>query len=250
MAKSGGSQKTECYQERQKYECSSCRDMEGFIVRQEDGTEVWRWCDKCHQEKYIQRLFKYSRITDEFRKLSFQNFVLDGRPEIVHAAFQCAEMYLETFDAIRSSRKNSIALLGQPGSGKTHLLIAISNELLKQGVGVVYFPWVDGMNDLKGNLSIINDRIYHLKTVQVLFIDDLFKGRKTVTDFQLEQLFEIINYRYLNHLPIMVSSEKDVDQIMDIDEGIGSRIYEMCKDFTVVLKGDKNLNYRLQEEVV
>jgi DNA replication protein DnaC len=224
--------------------------MEGFIVRLEDGSEVWRWCERCHQKKLIQRLMKSSRITEEFKKLSFTNFVLEGRPEIVHHAFYCAEAYLENFVAIRNDRKNSIALLGRPGSGKTHLLIAIANKLLSEGIGVLYFPWVEGMNDLKENFDHLNVKLHHMKTVSVLFIDDLFKGRAKPTEWQKEQLFEIINYRYLNHLPIMVSSEKDVDQILDIDEGIGSRIYEMCKDFTVILKGDKRLNYRLQDEAV
>jgi len=56
----------------------------------------------------------------------------------------------------------------------------------------------------------------------------------------------VINYRYLNHLPVMVSSELTVDELCDIDEALGTRIYQMCQDFTVVIKGDrKQLNHRL-----
>jgi len=164
---------------------------------------------------------------------------------VVKNAYACAEAYLKYFPQLRSSRSNSIALLGKPGSGKTHLLIAIANNLLGQGVGVLYFPWVEGFNDLKSNFDAIQDKIHRIKQVEVLFIDDLFKGRRQITDFQIEQMFEIINYRYLNHLPIMISSEKDIDQLCEIDEAIGSRIYEMTKNFTVVLKGDKRLNYRI-----
>lgn len=126
------------------------------------------------------------------------------------------------------------------------MLMAVANRLISQGIGVVYFPWVDGLNDLKGDWDKINNKVHLLKTVEVLFIDDLFKGRRTATDWQREQLFEIINYRYMNYLPIMVSSEKVFDQMMDIDEGLASRIYEMCQ--VVVMDNAPNLNYRLLEE--
>jgi DNA replication protein DnaC len=111
-------------------------------------------------------------------------------------------------------------------------------------VGVIYYPWVEGLNDLKDDFSQLNEKVKQLKEIEVLFIDDLFKGRKTATDWQLEQLFEVVNYRYLNHLPILISSERDIDEICGEDEGIGARIYQMSKD----LKGEEGLNYRLEEQ--
>jgi DNA replication protein DnaC len=231
-----------------KAQCHKCQDLEGFIVRKKDGSEVWRWCE-CHEEKRRERLFQYSRLSDECKQLTFQNFSLLHRPQAVQEAYECAFAYVEEFQIIESTRKNSIALLGRSGSGKTHLLMAIANELLRQGVAVHYFPWVEGLNHLKSSFDMLNEKLEHLKRIRVLFIDDLFKGRKTVTDFQLELLFEIVNSRYLHHMPILVSSEKDIDEICEIDEGIGSRIYEMVKDFTVVLRGERELNYRLWELV-
>lgn len=85
-----------------------------------------------------------------------------------------------------------------------------------------------------------------MKRVDVLFIDDLFKGRDFPTNFQIEQMFAVVNYRYINHKPIMISSEKTVDELCDIDEALGTRIFEMSKDYTVVIKGNrKKLNHRL-----
>ncbi|MDN4593192.1 ATP-binding protein [Polycladomyces subterraneus] len=187
-------------------------------------------------------------MTEEFQRLDFDNFTLEGRPSLIHQAYAYAKAYVEDFEEIKETRKNSIAFLGIPGCGKTHLLMAISNNLMRKGVGVLYFPWVEGFNELKDNLGDLDERVRQMQRVPVLFIDDLFKGRKKPTDFQLEQLFAIINYRYFNHLPILVSSERDFDQICDINEGIGSRIYEMCKHYTVVLRGEPNLNYRFEDE--
>ena len=57
-------------------------------------------------------------------------------------------------------------------------------------------------------------------------------------------MFEIINYRYLNFLPIIVSSEFTIEKMLEFDEGIGSRIYEMSKDYVVEIKNDIRNNYR------
>ncbi|MGL5439837.1 MAG: DNA replication protein, partial [Filifactoraceae bacterium] len=80
------------------------------------------------------------------------------------------------------------------------------------------------------------------KKAKVLLIDDLFKGSVTKSDVNI--VFEIVNFRYFNNLPMIVSSEKCVEELLDIDEAIGSRLIEMSKDYLVVMKG-KKLNYRV-----
>ena len=72
----------------------------------------------------------------------------------------------------------------------------------------------------------------------------MFKGRLNESDVNI--MFEIINYRYLNFLPIIVSSEFTIEKMLEFDEGIGSRIYEMSKDYVVEIKNDIRNNYRLK----
>src|SRR5690606_10917926 len=149
---------------------------------------------------------------------------------------------------VRSTRYNSIALIGRSGSGKTHLLMAVSNNLLSKGIGVVYFPWAEGFNELKSDFDLLDERVSRLQNVDVLFIDDMWKGRSKPTDFQLEQCYAIVNHRYLNNLPILVSSEKDFAEMCTYDEAIGSRLKEMSKGNTVTIKGGIELNYRFKED--
>lgn len=179
--------------------------------------------------------------------MSFENFETVGKESIIIEAYNTAVSYYKKFDEIKNTRSNSIALLGQPGSGKTHLLMAIANRLItKKVVSVHYFPFVEGFNDLKDDFDLLEEKIDRMKKVDVLFIDDLFKGREMPTPFQIEQMFAVINYRYLNHKPILVSSEKMMEELLDIDEALGSRIKQMTKDFLVEIEGDRNLlNYRL-----
>ncbi|TWG67699.1 hypothetical protein L605_000300004590 [Bacillus subtilis J26] len=80
-----------------------------------------------------------------------------------------------------------------------------------------------------------------MRKVEVLLIYDLFKpinGQPRVTDWQVE-IQSVLNYRYLNHKPLLISSELTVDEILDIDEALGSRIHQMCRDYIVIIKGDR-----------
>ena len=53
-----------------------------------------------------------------------------------------------------------------------------------------------------------------------------------------------MNFRYLNGLPVIVSYELGVSELMEVDEAIGSRLVEMCGACLVEMRG-KRLNYRL-----
>ncbi|MCY8103387.1 ATP-binding protein [Bacillus mojavensis] len=235
-------------EEKADYECSKCKDQLGYIENR-DGYEVWVRC-KCIERRRIRKLMNSSDITAEFEKLKFKNFTTEGKPAVVKDAYDTAVEYYKDFDSIRGTRSNSIALLGQPGSGKTHLLTAISNKLIKsKNIAVQYFPYVEGFNDLKDDFDKLEEKLNRMKEIEVLFIDDLFKpmnGKPRATDWQVEQTYSVINYRYLNHKPVLISSELDIEKLVEIDEALGTRIYEMCADYCVIIKGDRMLlNHRL-----
>lgn len=71
----------------------------------------------------------------------------------------------------------------------------------------------------------------------------LQNGKTTESDINI--MFEIINYRYLNSKAIIVSSELTQDRLLDFDEAVGSRIIEMCKGRISEIEGIEN-NYRLR----
>ncbi|MBD0399222.1 MULTISPECIES: ATP-binding protein [Bacillus] len=277
-------------EEKAEYECSDCKDkgiivyrihqdterqlrkehktMESLapdqMVREEDylagkvclpdkarewKTTFSKQCE-CVKRKKIARLMKASGITEEFEKLLFGNFIKDGKPDMIKDAYECAVEYYKDFQSIKGKRSNSIALLGQPGSGKTHLLTAIMNNLIKKkSIYCMYFPYVEGMGDLRNDFDQLETKLDAMRKAEVLFIDDLFKpvkGEPRATDWQVEQIQSVVNYRYLNHKPLLISSELDTGEILDIDEALGSRIHQMCRDYTVTIKGDRmQLNHRL-----
>ena len=48
----------------------------------------------------------------------------------------------------------------------------------------------------------------------------------------------------MNNLPFIISTERSLQELLDFDEAVSSRIIEMCRGNIVKLQG-KELNYRL-----
>lgn len=200
---------------------------------------------KCQEVEKAKRIWKASGINTGQSKQTFGNYVPYNN--VTELAKNTAIKYYKDFESIKDTRNNSIAFIGQVGSGKTHLSISLAvNFLENKKIAVVYMPYRDTITAIKQNML---DKEYYVKQLskyqlaKVLLIDDLFKGKVTESDINI--MFEIINYRYLNNLPIIVSSEFTADALLDFDEAVGSRIIQMCKDYTVEIRGKEN-NYRLK----
>lgn len=212
----------------------------------------WRECEcaiKEREKNRQEKLLKSSEITFAFRKKTFDSFSLEDIHEDIRSAYRKCQTYKSRFAEIRKEENNGICLMGQPGCGKTHLLMAVTNSLLDQNIDVLYFPYVQGFEEIKADMKkddINKYRFDKMKSVAVLFIDDLFKPPSAPSDYELKQMFNVINHRYLEKLPTLISTEVSISRMCDFDEGLGSRINEMCREFRVLLKGGKELNYRMR----
>ena len=80
--------------------------------------------------------------------------------------------------------------------------------------------------------------------VDVLYIDDFFKGKISDTDKTLA--FDIINYRFNNNLVTIISSELLLNDLINIDAAIAGRIKQMAGDYIVQIAYDDERNYRLK----
>lgn len=224
------------------YKCQECRDT-GWITSFQDGYEVVRRCG-CYTVGRARELMEKSGLSREFLKKSFNSFDTRKEPVLVNAKNK-AVGYVKNFKETRHCRHNSIMFCGQPGSGKTHLGTAICSSLMSMGIPVVYMPYRNAMTKIKQH--ILDEAAYSKELVRymdapVLYIDDMLKGKLTETDVNV--MYEIINYRYMNSLPLIISTEKDLEGLLVFDEATGSRIIEMCGDNIACIKG-KEFNYRM-----
>lgn len=226
-----------------RYKCSKCRDT-GFIYRTDDlGYEVACRCE-CFAIRQAEKMMKRSGISAEFQKKTFDNFKTRNNPQLSNAKVK-AMQYVKNFAQMEHGRYNSIMFCGQVGAGKTHLGTAICGELMNSGVAVIYMAYRNAVTKIKQNIideEVYNRELKQYTSARVLYIDDLLKGRLTETDINI--MYELVNYRYMNNMPVIISTEKAPEDLLVFDEATGSRLIEMCRGNIIQLQG-KELNYRL-----
>ena len=222
------------------YNCKQCKDTTWILKA--DGTA--KRCN-CYELIRVKEQWEASGLKADDIDKTFSTY--EPWNDLTKKMKGIATNYYLKFKEIENTKHNSILLCGQPGAGKTHLSIALANNFIKKdNRRVVYMPYRDIITKLKQNIL---DKEYYKKlvgkyqTAGILLIDDLFKGKVNETDINI--MFEIIIYRYINKLPLIVSTEYLVEEMLSFDEAIGSRIYEMSKDFIAEVRGQEN-NYRLR----
>lgn len=229
-------------------ECRKCKNR-GYIafVDPEDPTYHFLAECECMEQRRAIREMEKSGISDTIKRYTFENF---------KAETETQKQMLKTAKEFLSNPKGRwLYIGGQVGVGKTHICSAVVGELLKMGYAARYIRWRDEVQQAK---RLINDNekygkmIDGWKRVQVLYIDDLFKGNSqtgTVKDADTNIAMEILDYRYhKKDLITILSGEKSLGYLMQIDEAVGSRIYERCKNGTsVYIEPAKGKNYRTAE---
>lgn len=126
---------------------------------------------------------------------------------------------------------NPLFIYGKSGLGKTHLMHAIGNEIMKKTNKKVLYTTSDMfMNDFTG-LAKTNDNTNNLdyaqsfkekyRNVDVLIIDDiqyLVGAEKTQQEF-----FHTFNYLHQNNKQIIISSDRSPDDLKKLEERLRSR---------------------------
>lgn len=221
-----------------KYRCELCRDT-GQIVSRIPGNLLGvsvKEC-RCAVERRNKLRIERSGLADVLNRYTFGAYqTTNSRLKSIKAA---ALRYAE------QSSNEWFVIIGRPGSGKTHICTAIIGHLIERGTNCKYMLWRDEVRELK---ALVNDaeaykrRMDGLKNIDVLYIDDFFKG--TPTDGDKNVAFELLNSRYNQRKRTIISGERSIEQLMDIDEAIGSRIYERSKcGYCLESPGD---NWRLR----
>ena len=123
-------------------------------------------------------------------------------------------------------QKDSMGLLlwGPVGTGKSFIAGCIANALLDKGIPVMMTNFARLLNKLTDMYA--GDRNAYIDTFNsfpLLIIDDL--GVERNSEFAREQVFSVIDSRYRSQLPMIVTTNLTVDELMDPADLARGRIY-------------------------
>lgn len=231
------------------HDCPKCLNRGSVAFAREDGTIFTQDCD----------CMKIRRCVWEMEKSGLKNIIKEKTFEAYSAAEPWQKAIKDGAMAFADKLEGWLLFCGQSGSGKTHLCTAVCRHRLLAGDEVRYMPWRDKVAELKA-MSLDSERrgeiINGYKTAKILYIDDLYKvgraadGSSNPTGADISLAFEIINHRYINHLPTIISTEKTPQELVEIDEATGSRIVEVAGGNVYSIARDQKRNYRLRGVVM
>lgn len=134
-----------------------------------------------------------------YRSKTFDTF--DPRVHGVRGAFEKAQEYAREPDGW-------LVLSGPVGCGKTHLAAAIARVVVSRGTPVLFSTVPELMDHLREAFAPTHEIPYHklfddIREVELLVLDDL--GVEYTTPWATEKLFQIMNFRYINRTPTIIT---------------------------------------------
>ena len=204
------------------YDCPLCLNR-GYSMEVSDSGEIVSVMCSCTPKRRSLRYIRRSGLSELLNR-----YTLDS--------WKCREAWqknlLETALRYVERPDGWMYLAGRPGTGKTHICTAVCGLLMEKGLETHYMLWRDVSVRAK---ALVNDCDRYDELLQplikspVLYIDDFFKtGKgKEPTDADVSFAFQILNNRYNDSRKLtLISSELPLEKVLDIDEAVGSRIYQ------------------------
>ncbi len=216
--------------------CPICNGKEYIFHISEDGYESAEPCE-CLIAKWTENWLRHSGIDyEEYQTKNLGTFFTDC--EMAEKMKDNAVKFLADKEA------TGCGYFGKSGIGKTHICIAISQELTKKRkLPHKYFAYRAEIQKLKATMyqdEAYQELMYKWTNCPILYIDDFLKfatNKDGIQTQDLQIMFDIINSRYINKKITIFSSELTVKEISNIDEALGSRIYAMIEPYGLKCDG-------------
>jgi DNA replication protein DnaC len=203
----------------------------------EKKNEQREW-ELMRRDARVATLRERSGLSKRMKGYTLENF----RPTVSNAAGRArvkVDGYLEDWEENREAGKG-LYFCGGVGTGKTHLAVAVMNELIRKKRTPSLFVTVPELLDnLRETYNKpgrnLDEWMDVVQNAEFLVLDDL--GSERTTEWVRERIFVIVNHRYREALPTVFTSNigpKDLAE--QLGERTASRIIAMCD--WIALEGD------------
>ena len=215
--------------------CDLCHGKGRIEIFNEEKQDREQIECKCMKARRALRFVTNLGLLKDVQKCSFESY--EPYDDATRDMKQAALDYSNNFE------DRWLFLGGQSGAGKTHLAYSIFGKMVKRSIAPVWMRWIQDSQDLKMMIGEDDyDReVKRLQTASVLIIDDFFNLTPTEADIRLARV--IIDHRYTNKLPTIITTELTLGEIDNYDDAIAGRIAEMSVVYQI---GGKNHNYRMR----
>ena len=246
--------------------CPKCGGT-GFIIVEGASLSGAKPCD-CRFLGRSSRMEERSQIPPLYRNASFDNFSVPG-PENPIARRELTSVLLAVKNYVREFPNESrpgLLLIGEPGTGKTHLAVAALRKIIEKGFECLFTDYQALLDRIRsgydpGSNSADKEAYRVALDAEVLLLDDL--GAHRVTDWVEDTVTSIVTSRCNNRKALIATTnlpdgdagsslmEKSAlgkpEYRVTLSERIGprarSRLFEMCTVIRMPLVED----YRLRK---
>ena len=224
-----------------------------------EASKIWQQYDEYIEKdkirkinlSKIKKLFKNNNLGKRQLNSTFENYKITNKNK---NAYDNVKKYVNKL--IKETTDKGLFVTGAYGVGKTYLASCIANEIIKNGKSVIFGTLIQLLDFIRDSYSDseVSDKDYLnlYSSVDLLVIDDL--GKEKPTEWVLEKLFLIVNNRYNNYLPIVITTNYNRNQLRErlcinknysIVDSIISRLYEMCSGIEI-----KDDDHRMSDSLI